>query len=175
MKIVPQLQVILQNVTRLTIPPYSSASNSCKASPCIQTSSSLLSDSTNKQATVKPSTLMSSRGRPLPKFGVVKECAGCGQRIYSVHEEAPGPKASRWHKKCLVCQGCSKKLDSGATVYQDEETAKLSLCCTTCLVSSYIKGSKVVFSLSLLFDLQLSKRKKSVNSVTAELGSVVIS
>jgi hypothetical protein len=90
----------------------------------------------------------------LPKFGVVKECAGCGQRIYSVHEEAPGPKASRWHKKCLVCQGCSKKLDSGATVYQDEETAKLSLCCTTCL---------------------LSKRKKSVNSVTAELGSVVTS
>ncbi|KAI8353219.1 hypothetical protein BD560DRAFT_427051 [Blakeslea trispora] len=82
---------------------------------------------------VKPSTLMSSRGRPLPKFGLVRDCAGCHERIVSVHEEIPGPKASKWHKKCLVCQGCLKSLDSGASV--DEEEGKLKPWCTTCLLT----------------------------------------
>ncbi|KAG1383461.1 hypothetical protein G6F60_001564 [Rhizopus arrhizus] len=54
-----------------------------------------------KNDIVKPSLLMSSRGRPLPRFGVVRDCPRCNERITSVHDEIPGPKASRWHKKCL--------------------------------------------------------------------------
>ncbi|OBZ89924.1 Four and a half LIM domains protein 3 [Choanephora cucurbitarum] len=92
-----------------------------------------LSPLTQIPENVKPSTLMSSRGRPLPKFGLVRDCAGCHERIVSVHEEIPGPKASKWHKKCLVCQGCLKSLDSGASV--DEEEGKLKPWCTTCLLT----------------------------------------
>ncbi|KAI8978918.1 hypothetical protein BDB01DRAFT_874382 [Pilobolus umbonatus] len=82
---------------------------------------------------VKPSTLMSSRGKPLPRFGIVRDCPGCNLRINSFHDEIPGPKAARWHKKCLVCRGCSKGLDSGATVMKSAEC--LEPWCTTCLVS----------------------------------------
>jgi hypothetical protein len=87
------------------------------------------------EGTIKPSSLMSSRGRPLPRFGVTKDCPGCNKRIVSVHEEIPGPKASRWHKKCLACNGCNKVLDSGATVHQNDGTGNLEPWCTTCLVS----------------------------------------
>ncbi|KAI8646922.1 hypothetical protein BD408DRAFT_473751 [Parasitella parasitica] len=88
--------------------------------------------------TVKPSSLMSSRGRrPLPRFGLIRDCAGCNQRILSVHEEIPGPKASKWHKKCLVCSGCNKTLDSGATVHEQAESNALKPWCTTCLLRDY--------------------------------------
>jgi hypothetical protein len=90
-----------------------------------------------KNDIVKPSLLMSSRGRPLPRFGVVRDCPRCNERITSVHDEIPGPKASRWHKKCLVCTGCTKTLDSGTTVKEDKTTGKLYPWCTTCLVSLY--------------------------------------
>lgn len=90
-----------------------------------------------KNDIVKPSLLMSSRGRPLPRFGVVRDCPRCNERITSVHDEIPGPKASRWHKKCLVCTGCTKTLDSGTAVKEDKTTGKLYPWCTTCLVSLY--------------------------------------
>ncbi|KAI9243990.1 hypothetical protein BY458DRAFT_447986 [Sporodiniella umbellata] len=84
---------------------------------------------------VKPSSLMSSRGRPLPRFGVIRDCPRCNERIASVHDEIPGPKASRWHKKCLTCTGCSKTLDSGTNVQEDKTTGRLNPWCTTCIVS----------------------------------------
>ena len=78
---------------------------------------------------------MSSRGKPLPRFGIIRDCPGCNLRINSFQDEIPGPKAARWHKKCLVCQGCSKGLDSGATVIEVPSTKCLEPWCTTCLVS----------------------------------------
>ncbi|PHZ14851.1 uncharacterized protein RHIMIDRAFT_276467 [Rhizopus microsporus ATCC 52813] len=83
---------------------------------------------------VKPSSLMSSREKPLPRFGIVRACPRCNERITSVHEEIPGPKASRWHKKCLSCTGCNKLLDSGAAVHEDSSTGRLYPWCTTCSV-----------------------------------------
>ncbi|CEG83011.1 Putative Cyclin-dependent protein kinase [Rhizopus microsporus] len=84
---------------------------------------------------VKPSSLMSSREKPLPRFGIVRACPRCNERITSVHEEIPGPKASRWHKKCLSCTGCNKLLDSGAAVHEDSSTGRLYPWCTTCSLS----------------------------------------
>ncbi|RCI04670.1 hypothetical protein CU098_012061 [Rhizopus stolonifer] len=88
-----------------------------------------------KSDVVKPSSLMSSRGRPLPRFGVVRDCPRCNERIDSVHDEIPGPKASRWHKKCLSCTGCSKMLDSGTNVQEDRATGRLNPWCTTCILN----------------------------------------
>jgi hypothetical protein len=157
MKIVPQPQVISNSPTtsgapiKLEIPLSYQGNLSCSTSPAsvektmsspLVTSSShgqqLVSRSPiNQQGTIKPSSLMSSRGRPLPRFGVVRDCPGCSQRIVSVHEEIPGPKAARWHKKCLACNECSKILDSGATVHEEKETRNLKPWCTTCLVSTF--------------------------------------
>lgn len=147
MKIVPQPQIVSNSptdATKLEIPATSQGNLSCSTSPSVEkTLSSPLNKSTHglvpppliNQGTIKPSSLMSSRGRPLPRFGVVRDCPGCSQRIVSVHEEIPGPKAARWHKKCLACNGCSKILDSGAIVHEEKETGNLKPWCTTCLVS----------------------------------------
>ncbi|KAG2200738.1 hypothetical protein INT47_002782 [Mucor saturninus] len=155
MKIVPQPQIVAINspITKPYSPSVSLGNiNRCKS----PSSNNLLSSpfSSNRQVissppvnngSIKASTLMSSRGRPLPRFGVVRDCPGCSQRIVSVHEEIPGPKAARWHKKCLACDGCSKILDSGATVAEDLETGNLRPWCTTCLLT---KKKKLPSSLS---------------------------
>ncbi|KAL9549399.1 hypothetical protein MBANPS3_005221 [Mucor bainieri] len=135
MKIVPQLQKVAvaaaANITTTT-----TTSSSALEQQEEDDEHKVVSPIEQVVETVKPSSLMSSRGRrPLPRFGVVRDCAGCNQRIYSVHEEIPGPKASKWHKKCLVCTGCKKTLDSGATVHEHEETHTLNPWCTTCLLS----------------------------------------
>ncbi|GAN06568.1 hypothetical protein MAM1_0128c06054 [Mucor ambiguus] len=122
MKIVPQLQKVAAttNTSRTTCAIEQQHQHETDEEKAISPIEKVVE-------TVKPSSLMSSRGRrPLPRFGVVRDCAGCNQRIYSVHEEIPGPKASRWHKKCLVCTGCKKTLDSGATVHEHEETHTLN-------------------------------------------------
>jgi hypothetical protein len=124
MKIVPQFQSAITTAA-------TASSSPTITSPVTPTDNK---NNSTPLGTIKPSTLMSSRGRPLPRFGVVRDCAGCNQRIQSVLEEIPGPKASKWHKKCLACQGCAKKLDSGATVHEDESTGSLKPWCTTCLV-----------------------------------------
>ncbi|KAK4518887.1 uncharacterized protein ATC70_009112 [Mucor velutinosus] len=132
MKIVPQLQKVAVATTTTSI-----ATNIIEQQhQQEEVQEKAISPIEKVVETVKPSSLMSSRGRrPLPQFGVVRDCAGCNQRIYSVHEEIPGPKASKWHKKCLVCTGCNKTLDSGATVHEHEDTHTLNPWCTTCLLS----------------------------------------
>lgn len=86
--------------------------------------------------TVKSSLLMSSRRRPLPSFETTRECPKCGKRITSISEETLGPKASKWHKKCLVCEGCNKMLDSSAAVIENKITKNILYpLCTTCVVS----------------------------------------
>ncbi|KAI9485880.1 MAG: hypothetical protein EXX96DRAFT_471379 [Benjaminiella poitrasii] len=143
-KIVPQLQKNITAVSNAniidTLALHTKSNGSCNSPFTESTVTSPITLSGNssdlKAETVKPSSLMSSRGRPLPLFGIVRECAGCKQRIHSVHEEIPGPKASKWHRKCLACKCCSKILDSGATVRRDEYSEKLVPWCTTCLVNN---------------------------------------
>ncbi|OAD04534.1 C2H2-type zinc finger transcription factor [Mucor lusitanicus CBS 277.49] len=133
MKIVPQLQKVAGTTTTAAA---AAATNVIEQQHQEKDDEKATSPIEKVVETVKPSSLMSSRGRrPLPRFGVVRDCAGCNQRIYSVHEEIPGPKASKWHKKCLVCTGCNKTLDSGATVHEHQETHTLNPWCTTCLLS----------------------------------------
>lgn len=145
MKIVPQPQLVAMispsSAPKLDISALTQGVMSCSISPSVEKTissplltSHLPTDTSNES--IKPSSLMSSRGRPLPRFGVVRDCPGCSERIVSVHEEIPGPKAARWHKKCLACNGCSKILDSGATVHEEEGTGNLKPWCTTCLVST---------------------------------------
>lgn len=138
LKIVPQPHLIGLISPNMGTP---SMSNRCKSpslnnilSSPFNSSRNIVSPAPVKHGSIKASSLMSSRGRPLPRFGVVRDCPGCSQRIASVHEEIPGPKAARWHKKCLACDGCSKILDSGATVAEDFKTGNLRPWCTTCLV-----------------------------------------
>lgn len=146
MKIVPQPHVIpmVSPANGLDVSELAQSMTKCSMSPSVERTMSSPSSRSRlpelpqeklDESVIKPSSLMSSRGRPLPRFGVVRDCPGCSQRIVSVHEEIPGPKAARWHKKCLACKGCSKILDSGATVHEEEGTGSLKPWCTTCLVS----------------------------------------
>ncbi|KAI9315396.1 hypothetical protein BX666DRAFT_1962374 [Dichotomocladium elegans] len=84
---------------------------------------------------VKPSSLMSRRITPLPPFGVRRVCAGCNESIVSVHEEKPGPRATRWHTKCLRCRGCAKMLDSAAVAHENATTGGLDPWCRLCLLA----------------------------------------
>lgn len=100
-----------------------------------------------QQQQVMPSSLMSRRAKPLPKFGMRKVCAGCNQTIASVHDEKPGPRATRWHKKCLCCQGCAKVLDSAAVVHDNPSSGGLDPWCRLCLVSCYTMSHEPYSSL----------------------------
>ncbi|KAI9288070.1 hypothetical protein BC943DRAFT_182953 [Umbelopsis sp. AD052] len=78
---------------------------------------------------VKPSSLFTSRARPLPRFGGSKTCPACHQTI-NLLEEKNGPMASKWHKKCLKCEACSKALDSSAIMKDNGQFT--SLVCRSC-------------------------------------------
>ncbi|KAH8550090.1 hypothetical protein BGW37DRAFT_91725 [Umbelopsis sp. PMI_123] len=78
---------------------------------------------------VKPSALFSSRARPLPQFGGSKKCPACHQ-VVNILEEKNGPMASKWHKKCLKCEMCSKPLDSSAIMKDNGQFT--SLVCRSC-------------------------------------------
>ncbi|SAM06181.1 hypothetical protein [Absidia glauca] len=75
------------------------------------------------------SQIWMQRTRVLPKLGGSKICPGCNKSI-AVMEDTPGPRASRWHKKCLKCTGCKKQMDSGAKVIDDD--AKWLVRCSDC-------------------------------------------
>ena len=122
-----------QTSSPITSSPASPITTTSASTPIISSSPSPAGSGSG--GVVKPSSLMSRRGRPLPKFGLRKICAGCTQKIISVHEEKPGPRATRWHKKCLSCSRCSKVLDSAAVVHESATTGGLDPWCTICLVS----------------------------------------
>ncbi|KAI8337140.1 hypothetical protein BC941DRAFT_426803 [Chlamydoabsidia padenii] len=86
---------------------------------------------------VQPSDLLSSKKKhgSFQRFGTVKVCPGCQDRITSFHDERTGPRAAKWHRQCLVCCSCQKVLDSSAKVHQAPESDRLVPSCTTCLVS----------------------------------------
>ncbi|RUP42999.1 hypothetical protein BC936DRAFT_137792 [Jimgerdemannia flammicorona] len=72
------------------------------------------------QPSVRPSTIFSTRTKPLPKLGGSKVCPRC-QKTVGFVEETSGPRATKWHKKCLGCvgPGCRKQLDSAAIIVED--------------------------------------------------------
>lgn len=80
-----------------------------------------------------PSHIWMNRTKALPKLGGSKICPGCNLSI-SVMDDTPGPKASRWHKKCLKCTGCKKQMDSGAKVIELDN--KWLVKCSDCSVSN---------------------------------------
>ncbi|SAM09754.1 hypothetical protein [Absidia glauca] len=97
--------------------------------PLSPTSTTSSSDSVPAmmEDTYRPTTT-----RCMPKFGGSKICPGCYASI-AVMEETPGPRASRWHKKCLKCTGCKKQMDSGAKVVVEHQGRWLVRCsdCST--------------------------------------------
>ncbi|KAI8150059.1 hypothetical protein BJV82DRAFT_707810 [Fennellomyces sp. T-0311] len=88
------------------------------------TSTPLLS---RQQSLDNPSSLLMHRTRALPKLGGSKICPRCNTSI-AIMEETLGPKATRWHKKCLRCVGCAKQMDSGAKVAQSSSGEWLVHC-----------------------------------------------
>ncbi|KAL1915684.1 uncharacterized protein VTP21DRAFT_6443 [Calcarisporiella thermophila] len=64
------------------------------------------------------SSLFSSRTKPLPKLGGMTHCPRCRLPV-AFMEQTPGPRATKWHRKCLKCLKCRKELDSGANVTPD--------------------------------------------------------
>ncbi|KAI8084338.1 uncharacterized protein B0P05DRAFT_535139 [Gilbertella persicaria] len=70
--------------------------------------------------------------RVLPKLGGSKTCPRCRKSI-SIMDDAPGPFASRWHKKCLCCAKCLKQLDSDAKMRQGLQGESL-VYCRNCIV-----------------------------------------
>lgn len=65
--------------------------------------------------------------RPRPRLGGSKTCPRCRQSI-SIMDDTPGPLASRWHKKCLSCTTCYKKLDSAAKTKAGQQGESLVFC-----------------------------------------------
>lgn len=86
---------------------------------------------------LSPSQLFMSRTRELPKLGGSKVCPHCRNSI-AVWDETPGPRASRWHKKCLKCTKCKKQMDSSARVYEGD-TGEWLVYCRNCTVSTIAK------------------------------------
>ncbi|KAI8368297.1 uncharacterized protein BYT42DRAFT_586067 [Radiomyces spectabilis] len=91
-----------------------------------------------------PSRILSHRTRALPKLGGSKICPRCRDSI-AVMDDTPGPRASRWHKKCLRCAGCSKQMDSGAKVTEGENGEWLVYCRNcACFDKMYGRNAKLV-------------------------------
>ncbi|KAI8608364.1 hypothetical protein BC830DRAFT_1072119 [Chytriomyces sp. MP71] len=45
-----------------------------------------------------------------PRFGGAPSCPRCSQAVYMA-EQTTGP-GGMWHKNCLTCKECNRKLDS---------------------------------------------------------------
>ncbi|KAL0081319.1 hypothetical protein F4703DRAFT_1866219 [Phycomyces blakesleeanus] len=81
-----------------------------------------------------PSEIFRQRqSRAFPKLGGSRMCPRCRQSI-AIMDDSPGPRATRWHKKCLRCAGCRKQMDSGAKVTEGPDGEWL-VHCRNCMVS----------------------------------------
>ncbi|KAI9009999.1 hypothetical protein CLU79DRAFT_774310 [Phycomyces nitens] len=75
-----------------------------------------------------PSEIFRQRqSRAFPKLGGSRMCPRCRQSI-AIMDDSPGPRATRWHKKCLRCAGCRKQMDSGAKVTEGADGEWLVHC-----------------------------------------------
>jgi hypothetical protein len=79
------------------------------------------------------SKIFAKRTKALPQLGGTPTCPRCVKSVGFL-EETPGPRASRWHKKCLVCGGCKKRMDSSATVLEGSQGEWVPFC-RACRVS----------------------------------------
>lgn len=73
------------------------------------------------------SKIFAKRTKALPQLGGTKICPRCSKSVGFL-EETPGPRASRWHKKCLTCGGCKKQMDSSATVLEGDCSQWIPFC-----------------------------------------------
>ncbi|KAG2180785.1 hypothetical protein INT44_003792 [Umbelopsis vinacea] len=73
------------------------------------------------------SKIFAKRTKALPQLGGTKICPRCSKSVGFL-EETPGPRASRWHKKCLTCGGCKKQMDSSATVLEGDRAEWIPFC-----------------------------------------------
>lgn len=110
--------------------------------PLSSHSTPLFKSSSIRESQPYPNVL-THRSRPLPKLGGSKICPRCRTSI-AISEDTPGPRASRWHKKCLRCIGCRKQLDSGAKVIEGEH-GEWVVRCRSCMVCSPLHIDKNVF------------------------------
>ncbi|RKP23821.1 hypothetical protein SYNPS1DRAFT_5043, partial [Syncephalis pseudoplumigaleata] len=53
-------------------------------------------------------------------LGGTARCFKCKERLYAA-DEVPGPRATKWHRHCLVCLVCRKSLDSMALMRDDTD------------------------------------------------------
>ena len=103
----------------------------CVSSGAIALTSSLdIGDTT-------PSDLFRNRTKALPKLGGSKMCPRCKQSV-SIFDNTLGPLATQWHKSCLACASCAKRMDSDAKLYRNERDEWL-VYCRACTVSILIK------------------------------------
>jgi hypothetical protein len=79
------------------------------------------------------SNIFAKRTKAMPQLGGTRKCPRCSKSVGFL-EETPGPRASRWHKKCLTCGGCKKQMDSGATVLEGDRGEWVPFC-RACRVS----------------------------------------
>lgn len=105
----------------------------CSPSPPLSPTSTTSSSDSMPPSTMKEEDTY-KRTRCIPPLGGSKICPGCNASI-SVMEETPGPRASRWHKRCLKCAGCKKQMDSGTKVVLEQQ-GRWFVRCTDCSVSS---------------------------------------
>ncbi|KZT03325.1 uncharacterized protein LAESUDRAFT_684152 [Laetiporus sulphureus 93-53] len=56
----------------------------------------------------------------MPSFGGTPLCARCGKVVYAA-EQTMGPGRKIYHKPCLTCTSCGKRLDSYSLLEHDEE------------------------------------------------------
>ncbi|KAI8823459.1 uncharacterized protein EV422DRAFT_493899 [Fimicolochytrium jonesii] len=60
-----------------------------------------------------------------PTFGGAPNCPRCGKAVYMA-EQVTGP-GGQWHKTCLTCKECNKRLDSTSLTEREKEAY-----CKTC-------------------------------------------
>ena len=119
------------------------SSNSSKSPPvstprrrrCVSSGAISLTSSSNITDTT-PSDLFRNRTKALPKLGGSKMCPRCKQSV-SIFDNTLGPLATQWHKSCLACASCAKRMDSDAKVYKNERGEWL-VYCRACTVSIII-------------------------------------
>jgi uncharacterized CHY-type Zn-finger protein len=63
------------------------------------------------------------------RLGGTNRCYKCNEPLY-MFEEVPGPRATKWHRRCLVCKLCKKELDSMALMRDDTDGPYCRLCFT---------------------------------------------
>ncbi|KNC96225.1 uncharacterized protein SPPG_08378 [Spizellomyces punctatus DAOM BR117] len=61
----------------------------------------------------------------MPQFGGAPSCPRCGKAVY-LAEQVTGPNGM-WHKSCLTCKECNKRLDSTSLTEREKEAY-----CKTC-------------------------------------------